>query len=382
MDNLFGLNTRMTTELSPLGVGLPFLLFADPFEPQVDVHDALSMGMNKWENKFKELLRVIVVGHVENTHSVSEVMKNYDLTTDETCAIVYYSVDVRNFGGSVDNNPYRSLNMTLSSRNINDLELWKPFLYFLIKGLNKLPNVSCRVFRALDKPITSLSKQYTKGKNIVWVAFTSTTQQQNVMLTFSTLQQGTWMMLDVIEGKDISQISLFPNESEILLLPNSSFIVEDILSKEMKLLTGIPSEIDVLVMKQIPTAPHLMIIQQPLQKNKLTKDQSANSASLLEPSKQPQVDDLKIKSLQKGHPGRDKWSANDIFLYFSTKVPIEVAQKLQDQLIDGESVMHITKEDLDEMGLKLGPRKIILSTIATWKVFDDKSGFDIQEEKK
>jgi len=205
MDNLFGLNTRMTIELSPLGVGLPFLLLADPFEPQVDVHDALSMGMNKWENKFKELLRVIVVGHVENTHSVSEVMKNYDLTTDETCAIVYYSVDVRNFGGSVDDNPYRSLNTTLSSRNINDLELWKPYLYFLIKGLNKLPNVSCRVFRALDKPITSLSKQYTKGKNIVWVAFTSTTQQKNVMLTFSTLRQGTWMLLDVIEGKDISQ---------------------------------------------------------------------------------------------------------------------------------------------------------------------------------
>jgi len=41
------------------------------------------------------------------------------------------------------------------------------------------------------------------------------------------------MILDVKEGKDISKFSLFP-ESEILLLPNSIFVVEDILSGKLK----------------------------------------------------------------------------------------------------------------------------------------------------
>jgi len=62
-----------------------------------------------------------------------------------------------------------------------EIENWKPFIYFLLSALEKLPNTKGKVFRALDQPISALSKQYQKGKYVVWISFTSTSLDRNAV---------------------------------------------------------------------------------------------------------------------------------------------------------------------------------------------------------
>jgi len=70
-----------------------------------------------------------------------------------------------------------------------------------------------------------------------------------------TNQKGTWMIIDVIEGKDLSPYSIFPEE-EVLLTPNSVFSVKDMLSSDMKEVLGHSTNLDVIHLIQKPTPKH------------------------------------------------------------------------------------------------------------------------------
>jgi len=72
-------------------------------------------------------------------------------------------------------------------------------------------------------------------------------------------KKGTFMMIKIIEGKDISAFSLFPDEAELLLLPNSQFMVDEIISDELKKLFDIPVTMDGIILSQITTPQHLLI---------------------------------------------------------------------------------------------------------------------------
>jgi hypothetical protein len=64
-----------------------------------------------------------------------------------------------------------------------------------------------------------------------WTSFTSTsTIKGNTLKCFGA--GGTLMKLDVIDGRDISGLSLFQDEMEVLLPPNSTFKVTVALSSE------------------------------------------------------------------------------------------------------------------------------------------------------
>jgi len=176
--------------------------------------------------------------------------------------------------GKIDDCPFKRINSLLVSRDMDKLEIWKAFLYYLLSGLNKLPMIKERVYRALDKPVTSLSNQYQKDSKLCWIGFTSTSLKREIMNSFvhkqnNEIKNGTYMMIDIIEGKDISLFSLYPEESEILLLPNSYFTLKDILTDHWKQLLGLPLSVDAIVLSQLPTPPRLLLMKQSI-------DQGAN----------------------------------------------------------------------------------------------------------
>jgi len=136
------------------------------------------------------------------------------------------------------------------------------------------------------------------------------------------IKKGTHLMFVVIEGKDISIFSLFPDESEILLLPNSSFIVKDILNDQFKQVLGLPSTVDVIVLSQLPTPPHLLVMKQlPVNKHEQLEHLEKLNKELQEiiKKKEKELDhekttlnskiselELKIKQLEKSNYGLDQ----------------------------------------------------------------------------
>jgi len=221
--------------------------------PNLDVHKAVREAFSQiWCEELFKSAQEYVGNHVEFNESVKDTKMKYCLTDDEAAAIVYYTLDL---SGHVEkeHNVYKLLNSQLCNRKLTESLL--PYINYLLRGLQKLPNFNGTVYRGLDIPLAKLSSQYKPNNMVVWVAFTSTTKDLNIMKEFAAQNEkgGTWMSLEVTEGKEISCFSIFPAESEILLMPNSRFHVVDILSENMKLLAGIQPKFDCLTMKQQPT---------------------------------------------------------------------------------------------------------------------------------
>jgi hypothetical protein len=275
--------------------GVPLILFSKDFTLNMNVHDALSQGMgDDWQ--FKDLLKATVEDRISSDNNIQSMKDTCSMTIDECAAITYYTCDVRQYGGTREECPYRRINSLLITRKVD--ELWKPFLHILLSALNKLPMTKTRVYRYLDKPITALSKQYKKDCQICWIGFTSTSLSKETMKGFiDKNKQGTFMAIDVIEGKNISCFSLFPNEAELLLLPNSLFIVDDVLSDKMKDVFNIP---DGIVLTQKPTPSHLLLMKlQDSSDSQLKKQESTSNQK--PPISIPQIPIWKWKDPDSGN---------------------------------------------------------------------------------
>jgi len=98
------------------------------------------------------------------------------------------------------------------------------------------------------------NSQYQIGGKVTWVAFSSTCKSYSQLSNFSSNStDGSWLIIHCIEGKEVSSFSLFPDEEEVLLLPNSQFKIESILTEQMKSIMKLNPKLDVLEMSQLPT---------------------------------------------------------------------------------------------------------------------------------
>eukprot|EP01124_Arcella_intermedia_P010043 TRINITY_DN16600_c0_g1_i1.p1 TRINITY_DN16600_c0_g1~~TRINITY_DN16600_c0_g1_i1.p1 ORF type:complete len:362 (+),score=71.26 TRINITY_DN16600_c0_g1_i1:130-1215(+) len=189
------------------------------------IYDAMCAPLGEWNNAQLTSLKERVQSFNSN---FTNARSRYNLNEDESGAILYYTCHSLN--PSI-RSPYMVLNQLLVSRDIESLHPWMSFIYYLISGLYKLPTIPpTTVYRAIKKPLTQLSPQYTPGSHVVWVAFTSTSSDTTCLKQFidKKSNSGTIMEIKCTEGKDISQFSFYSGEKEILLSPNSTFLVKSV----------------------------------------------------------------------------------------------------------------------------------------------------------
>jgi hypothetical protein len=170
----------------------------------------------------------------------------YGLTENEATAIAYYTLDAKD---ATSKKLYATLNRTLASRK--KYSGWVPYLYFLLSGLQKLPDYKGVVYRAVNIQLTG-SSLYQEGNDIVWVALTSTSAGKEQLENFSGGGTGAWVVIDAIEGKDVSPFSRYPKEAEVLLLPNANFKIDQIMNENIKKLFS-KSGYDVISLRQCET---------------------------------------------------------------------------------------------------------------------------------
>ena len=121
---------------------------------------------------------------------------------------------------------YYALNKALRNRktSVQPFKQWQGFLYFLMRALDKLPRVQCTVYRGgLDQ--CTVRREYTLGRPVQWAAFSSTSTDAAAAKRFVEKDVGVLMRLKVVSGCDIAAYSYFPKENEILLGPNTRFVV-------------------------------------------------------------------------------------------------------------------------------------------------------------
>jgi len=151
------------------------------------------------------------------------------LSDDEALAAAVYSYDL---GMSSDpamdgaDNFYVQLNEKLRERDSQTVRALRPYLYYLFQALDKLPKMEGVVLRGIPaSSLATVQAKYTQGKEIVWSAFTSTTVNPRTAKVFAGGSGGIIFRVTVLEGRVIKAYSAIQVEDEVLLKPNTKFIV-------------------------------------------------------------------------------------------------------------------------------------------------------------
>ena len=99
------------------------------------------------------------------------------------------------------------------------------------KGMKKLPNWTGEAYRGLSLTSKELASQFQENKSISFPAFTSTSLDSGTAqgyITPESGQVGIYVVMQVNKGKDIGKISAYRSESEVLLMPGSTFMVNKV----------------------------------------------------------------------------------------------------------------------------------------------------------
>lgn len=140
----------------------------------------------------------------------------HSLTSCQASAIYIYTLEWTKKESSL----YHILNSALREKNREVVRPFLKYLRLLFSALSHLPKYdkTATVWRGI--PNKDLSKDYSRGKKIIWWAFTSTTTNLDVLEKQGFLKDvGTLFNIHVGIGYDIREFSASESEDEILLPP-------------------------------------------------------------------------------------------------------------------------------------------------------------------
>lgn len=221
--SVVGFKNRMVTDDTPLQPDPlpPMNLFEKDYKPSKTATESVLTLKLKFGPD-------IVSWCSNRAKNIEEKGAKYKMSLDEIFAILVYTFDI-GLAGKREENLYYQLNLMMRNRDKDQMILWRDYIFYLMNGLFKLPVHQGKVARGIDVQVSA--SKYSKGKTVVWNAFTSTSASQKVAQGFIQ-QSGILFIMDVTSGRSISEFSAIPNEDEILILPNSEWAVSFVLDTQ------------------------------------------------------------------------------------------------------------------------------------------------------
>ncbi|CAF3522094.1 unnamed protein product [Rotaria socialis] len=135
------------------------------------------------------------------------------LTLDESAAIYLYTMPIP---------LYSTLNKALRAENREELKPWLAFLKLFMYALKKLPSNRTVVWRAISENITST---LTKDRVHTWWSVNSCSTNPNILSAYYG-RENTIISIRTLHGKNISSLSAFPIECEVVLPPGTCIRVQ------------------------------------------------------------------------------------------------------------------------------------------------------------
>jgi len=120
---------------------------------------------------------------------------------------------------------YRNINAFLRGRQMEDLDPYFQYVAMLLEAVQLLDLHDVCVYRGIKK---DLNKDYVVGETVMWWAFSSTTNDPEVLMNNALFlgKKGKRTMFTIVaKCVDIQQYSVYADEHEFLLLPPSRFEV-------------------------------------------------------------------------------------------------------------------------------------------------------------
>jgi len=162
--------------------------------------------------------------------TVNQKLVQMGLEENELAGIVGYSHDLMLPNNEKSGNLYYECNNALRVKGIEErkamIRTWGGYMHWTMKGLLKFPSSEGWVVRGVPGK-SRLVTQYTNGLRVQWKAFSSASKNVGAAHAFfDDEDDGVIFRIKVKTGKSISEVSFFPSEDEVLLLPGKQYIVK------------------------------------------------------------------------------------------------------------------------------------------------------------
>ncbi len=140
------------------------------------------------------------------------------LSPNESASIRLYTMEWTGSQASL----YTILNRTLRGDDRNNLRPWFKYLKLFLSAVVKIPCApSQTVWRGVRR---NASETFPRGTEVIWWSFSSCTTTLTVLeneLYLGHMGERTLFSIEVLNARNLSAHSYFPNEEEILLLPGT-----------------------------------------------------------------------------------------------------------------------------------------------------------------
>ena len=183
------------------------------------------------------------------------------LHDDYTKAVYLYTLEVHiDYAGKIWRGIYQILNHDLRSNDKKQIERWCPYMHYLVRGIIRCPRCpeNKTIYRGLLLSNNLIDQNYKAEKIVRWSGFSSCTINKPIAKQFLTDQTSYFKTLfDKIRGRDnqcrtlfeltakdaydISSISAYPHEEEVLLLPMVDMKISKIEVRGASFFGGRPS---------------------------------------------------------------------------------------------------------------------------------------------
>jgi len=180
--------------------------------------------------KGMEKLEKIIEECIEWSEAFKYCPNPYKLDENEIFSIAIYTHDLQG-KGKKEENFYFLLNSMLCVRKLEEYQKWRGYLFYLQNALQKFPPITSTVYRGIPfKEYSTIEREYKIKCPIYWSGYTSTSPNLNVVQGFAG-ENGIIMCIKIYSGRMIKEYSILKGEDEILLSPNTKFVVTKSVSK-------------------------------------------------------------------------------------------------------------------------------------------------------
>jgi hypothetical protein len=160
---------------------------------------------------------------LERADELIRIGKNpYNLSRDQLAALVLYTTEVI----------YTEMNEKLRKPDRREAKPFLPLISLMMSAAKKYPKTQVNVYRGLtvDLHDSLVAKQ---GRDAVWWHFSSCTLSQRAVLEFAgAARDRTVLMITTRSAIDISSLSAYEDEKELLLFPGACLQVMSVVRDE------------------------------------------------------------------------------------------------------------------------------------------------------
>eukprot|EP00727_Mastigamoeba_balamuthi_P005487 m51a1_g1558 hypothetical protein (667) ;mRNA; r:28795-31883 len=202
--------------------------FPSGFQPSRKCHECFLQQREFFDRYSPSLLQTVdhclaAQAQIRSKETASRIIEGRWLTDDEVLALIIYTAET----GSPESrecNVYWNLNEALMRRSSSELHAWRDYLWYLMSALGKLPDYAGDVYRAHASRRRATDNFYS-GREVFFSEFVSCTTDARMARRIAG-PEGLVMKVRLRHGKAVGAFSLL-DEGEVLILPNTPFVVTD-----------------------------------------------------------------------------------------------------------------------------------------------------------